>query len=69
MSNASFSELGIPGYSFAELHEPERLASLHDRFCEQVASADALWRKWQAYAQTPAPSISARLASDRIFRL
>ena len=54
MSNASFSELGIPGYSFADLHEPERLASLHDRFCEQVANADpALWREWQAYAQAP----------------
>lgn len=70
MSNASFSELGIPGYSFADLHEPERLASLHDRFCKQVANADpALWGRWQAYAQAPAPSISERLASDRLFRL
>src|SRR5262245_31028887 len=54
MSNASFSGLGIPGYSFADLHEPERLASLHDRFCEEVSNADpALWQQWQAYAQAP----------------
>jgi NAD(P)H-flavin reductase/NADPH-dependent glutamate synthase beta subunit-like oxidoreductase len=59
MSNASFSELGIPGYSFADLHEPERLASLHDRFCEQVANADpVLWRDWQGYAQAPDASRS-----------
>src|SRR4029079_8435567 len=55
MSNASFSELGIPGYSFADLHEPERLASLHDRFCEEAAAADpALWREWDASQRAPA---------------
>jgi hypothetical protein len=38
--------LGVPGYTFADLHEPERLASLYDRFCEEASAADpALWRE------------------------
>ena len=46
--------LGVPGYTFADLHEPERLASLYDRFCEEVAAADAaLWREWDAYRRAP----------------
>ena len=46
--------LGVPGYTFADLHEPERLASLYDRFCEEASAADpALWREWDAYRQAP----------------
>ena len=48
------SPLGVPGYTFADLHEPERLASLYDRFCEEAAAADpALWREWDAYRLAP----------------
>jgi NADPH-dependent glutamate synthase beta subunit-like oxidoreductase/NAD(P)H-flavin reductase len=46
--------LGLPGYSFADLHHPERLASLHDRFCEEVRAADpAFWLEWDAYRRAP----------------
>src|SRR5882672_10599470 len=46
--------LGVPGYSFADLHEPERLSSLYERFCEEVQASDpALWREWGAYRQAP----------------
>jgi NADPH-dependent glutamate synthase beta subunit-like oxidoreductase/NAD(P)H-flavin reductase len=46
--------LGIPGYTFADLHDPERLGSLYDRFCESVEAADAgLWREWDAYRVSP----------------
>jgi NADPH-dependent glutamate synthase beta subunit-like oxidoreductase/NAD(P)H-flavin reductase len=46
--------LGVPGYSFADLHEPERLASLYDRFCEEVAHEDpGLWSEWDAYRRAP----------------
>jgi NADPH-dependent glutamate synthase beta subunit-like oxidoreductase/NAD(P)H-flavin reductase len=46
--------LGVPGYTFADLHEPERLASLYDRFCEQVQADDpALWCDWDGYRQDP----------------
>ena len=31
------SSLGVPGYTFADLHDPERLSSLYERFCEEVA--------------------------------
>jgi NAD(P)H-flavin reductase/NADPH-dependent glutamate synthase beta subunit-like oxidoreductase len=46
--------LGVPGYSFADLHEPERLSSLYDRFCEEVQAADpAFWTAWDAYRRSP----------------
>src|SRR5213082_1712352 len=46
--------LGVPGYSFADLHDPERLSSLYDRFCEEAQAADpALWREWDAYRRAP----------------
>ncbi len=48
------TSLGVPGYTFADLHEPERLASLHERFCEEVSAADpSLWREWDAYRREP----------------
>src|SRR5712671_1943754 len=51
---AASTALGMPGYTFAELHEPERLASLYDRFCEEASSADpALWREWETYRLAP----------------
>jgi NADPH-dependent glutamate synthase beta subunit-like oxidoreductase/NAD(P)H-flavin reductase len=46
--------LGVPGFTFADLHDPERLGSLYDRFCEEVAAADpALWEKWDAHRRAP----------------
>ncbi len=46
--------LGVSGYTFADLHDPERLASLYERFCEEVQAADPVfWRDWDAYRQTP----------------
>jgi NADPH-dependent glutamate synthase beta subunit-like oxidoreductase/NAD(P)H-flavin reductase len=51
---ASDTPLGVPGYTFADLHEPERLASLYDRFNEEVQAADeGLWREWAAYREAP----------------
>ena len=28
--------MGVAGYTFGHLHDPERLASLYERFCEDV---------------------------------
>jgi NADPH-dependent glutamate synthase beta subunit-like oxidoreductase/NAD(P)H-flavin reductase len=51
---SEMTPLGVPGYTFADLHQPDRLASLYDRFCEEAAAADpALWREWDAYRQAP----------------
>jgi len=46
--------LGIPGYTFADLHHPDRLASLYDRFCEEVRVSDPVfWLEWDAYRRVP----------------
>src|SRR5688500_4278216 len=46
--------LGVSGYTFADLHDSERLASLYDRFCEETAAAaPELWRQWDAYRRAP----------------
>src|SRR6185369_14687966 len=51
---SSGTPLGVPGYTFADLYQPERLSSLYDRFCEEVQSADAaLWREWDVYRRAP----------------
>ncbi len=48
------TSLGIPDYTFVDLHEPERLASLYERFCEEVQAADpAFWIEWDAYRREP----------------
>src|ERR1700716_1446701 len=53
MAGAS-DALGVPGYSFGDLHEPERLSSLYERFCEEAQASDpALWRDWDAYRRAP----------------
>jgi len=51
---AASIDLGVSGYTFADLHDPERLASLYERFCEEVEAADpAFWAKWDAYRKAP----------------
>jgi NADPH-dependent glutamate synthase beta subunit-like oxidoreductase/NAD(P)H-flavin reductase len=46
--------LGVPGYTFADLHDPDRLQSLYERFCEQVRAVDpVVWLEWDAYRQNP----------------
>jgi len=48
------SSLGVPGYTFADLHDPERLSSLYERFCEEVEATDPVfWREWDAYRREP----------------
>src|SRR5207253_9487055 len=46
--------LGVRGYTFGDLHDPERLASLYERFCEEVQAADPrFWTEWDAYRRAP----------------
>jgi len=50
----TISSLGVPGYSYADLYDPERLSSLYERFCEQVrADNPALWLEWDSYRRDP----------------
>jgi NADPH-dependent glutamate synthase beta subunit-like oxidoreductase/NAD(P)H-flavin reductase len=57
--------LGVPGYLFRDLHNAERLASLYERFCEEVQAAHpVLWRDWDEYRSAPAaPRPPAALSS------
>jgi NADPH-dependent glutamate synthase beta subunit-like oxidoreductase/NAD(P)H-flavin reductase len=57
--------LGVPGYLFRDLHDPERLASLYERFCEEIEAADPeLWREWDVYRSAPdAPRSPIALSS------
>ncbi|MDP1571665.1 MAG: FAD-dependent oxidoreductase [Vicinamibacterales bacterium] len=44
--------LGVPGFTFADLHEPARLKTLHDLFIEEVRGTEPeLWAAWEAYRQ------------------
>ena len=57
--------LGVPGYTFADLHDCDALCSLYERFCEDVDAADpALWREWDIYRRAPdAPRSPEALSS------
>ena len=56
--------LGIEGFTYADLHAPDRLRDLYDEFCRQTAEFDpALWAEWDAYRAAPddrAPAPSCR---------
>ncbi len=59
------SPLGIAGYTFADLHKPQRLSSLYDGFCAEVAAVDpTLWSEWDAYRQAPDAPRSPIALSD-----
>ena len=46
--------LGIPGFTFADLHQPRRLRDLHDQFVTTIkASEPELWAQWEQYREVP----------------
>ena len=46
--------LGLPGFSFADLHRPAKLHELYDRFVDQVkATEPELWAEWDRYREVP----------------
>ena len=50
--------LGFSDFTFADLHEPARLADLHARFVDEVRAAEpGLWERWQAGAETTAAPV------------
>jgi NADPH-dependent glutamate synthase beta subunit-like oxidoreductase/NAD(P)H-flavin reductase len=51
---AASDPLGLPGFTFADLHRPARLRDLYDRFVEELAGAEPeLWAEWQQYRDIP----------------
>ena len=52
---ASRQPLGLPDFTFADLHLPERLAELHTRFADEVRGLEPeLWARWEAHRAAPA---------------
>ena len=46
-TSASRQPLGLPEFTFADLHLPERLAALHARFADEVRGLEPdLWARW-----------------------
>ncbi len=53
-NTAPDTALGIPGFTFADLHQPRRLRDLHDQFVTTVkASEPDLWAQWEQYGEVP----------------
>ncbi|MGE0813647.1 MAG: pyridine nucleotide-disulfide oxidoreductase [Vicinamibacterales bacterium] len=53
-----FDALGLPDFSFADLHDPSRLADLHARFAAEVAAAEPeLWARWTAAPSAALPPV------------
>jgi len=53
-STAPTATLGIPGFSFADLHDPARLHDLYRRFADEVkATEPELWTQWDQYRSVP----------------
>jgi len=51
---AATDPLGLPGFTFADLHRPARLAELYDRFAAEVAATEPeLWAQWAQYREVP----------------
>ena len=46
--------LGVPGFTFADLHDPKRLRDLHDAFTAEVSRTEPeLWQQWMQYREVP----------------
>ncbi len=53
-STSPNTALGIPGFSFADLHQPARLRDLYGHFVGEVkASEPGLWAQWEQYRSVP----------------
>ena len=49
-----YGTLGIPGYTFADLHQPARLHQLYRHFCDDARATDAdLWAQWEQHREIP----------------
>ncbi len=49
-----YDSLGIPGFTFADLHQPQRLQELYGRFCDLTRTTDPdLWAQWERYREIP----------------
>ncbi len=67
---AASMPLGIDGFTYADLHDPIRLADLYARFCRDVETRDgALWGEWDAYRADPDAPRTPMAVSDLVIRM
>src|SRR6187402_1456745 len=53
-TTAAVTALGIPGFTFADLHQPARLGDLYRQFVAGVkATEPELWAQWDQYRDVP----------------
>ncbi len=53
-TTAPVTALGIPGFSFADLHQPARLRDLYGLFVTEVTATEPeLWTQWERYRDVP----------------
>jgi NAD(P)H-flavin reductase/NADPH-dependent glutamate synthase beta subunit-like oxidoreductase len=70
MNHFTQMPMGIDGFSYADLHVPDRLRALYQLFCRDAAAADsALWAEWDAYRTAPDAARSPLEVSDLIVRM
>jgi len=63
-------DLGVPGFGYADLHEPSRLRDLYEVFAREVERDDPeLWRQWDAYRSSPASPRAATEVSLLLVRM
>jgi NADPH-dependent glutamate synthase beta subunit-like oxidoreductase/NAD(P)H-flavin reductase len=49
-----YDRLGVAGFTFADLHRPDRLEELYRRFCDEARETDPdLWAQWEQYREVP----------------
>jgi len=62
--------LGIPGFRYEDLHEPEGLKRLHDTFVGELAERHAdLHREYQGYRSSLGEGVAPAVVSDLLVRL
>ena len=70
MNQITQMPMGIDGFSYADLHVPDRLRDLYELFCGEVAAADpAFWAEWDAYRTAPEAERPPIETSDLIVRM
>src|SRR5687768_4231169 len=59
--------IGIPGFEYADLYDPSRLAELNDIFLSRLRSSDpALWERFDRYATTLGEGMKPEEISETI---
>src|SRR5512139_1885753 len=69
-SDSASHALGFAGFTYADLHRPDRLRDLYERFCDDLERRDpAFWAEWDAYRRAPDATRKSTEISSLIVRM